>query len=329
MKFADAVAQASMVYVQVNWKGWVILPNDLYTSSSTYMPKGTYGPYTGITSCSGFVASSTGDIVTAGHCVDGNSTFGGKSVIISAMLRDWRTASGKPLTGAQAAKRAALLAANAHIEGTESGSPVDRTVKVTVPAMSSTSHPADVVELKPFQQGDVALLRAAGVTALALPVAQTALQNGDGVVAAGYPGDVAALVDSGTPASYMEGTVSGTQTVNGTPFTEISSHTSASMSGGPVLNMTGQVVGTVSWSPSGTTAANFMTDTGSIRSILAGNGVKTTLTAADRAFRQGLAYYFARRYHEAVTQFNRGTSAAAWAHERHPVPPEGRGRLPG
>ena len=113
--------------------------------------------------------------------------------------------------------------------------------------------------MQPFKQGDVALLRVTGIAAPALPVAQAATQNGDSVVAAGYPGDVAALVDSSTPASYIEGTVSGTQTVNGTPFTQISSQTSAGMSGGPVLNLAGQVVGTVSWGPSGTTVANFMT----------------------------------------------------------------------
>jgi serine protease Do len=178
-------------------------------------------------------------------------------------------------------------------------------VTATEPVVSDTSHPAEVVDVKPFTQGDVALLHTTGVTAPMLSVAQATPVTGDSVVAAGYPGSVAEVVDASAQPTFVEGTVSGTKTVNGTPFTQISAELSAGMSGGPVLNMAGQVGGTVSWAPSGTTSANFMTDVGSIRSILAANGVNNTLTPADKAVRQGLAYYFASRYHEAVKQFDR------------------------
>lgn len=303
-KFTDTVTQASLAYVQVSWRGWVVLPRDVDVSSTEYIAKGVYGPFTAVTSCSGFVASRSGDIVTAGHCVDATSFYGGKGAILAAMFDGWTHANGRPLTPAQQARQAQIVDANGSVEGFESGSPVERTVKITVPALSAQSHPANVVAVEPFTQGDAALLRAAGVVAPALPVAQAGTENGDSVVAAGYPGDVAKVVDSTTPASFNQGSVSGTQTVNGTPFTQISAQVSPGMSGGPVVNMAGQVVGTVSWAPNGTTAANFMTDTGTIRSLLAGNGVSTKLTPAGRTFRLGLAYYFARRYHEAVTQFN-------------------------
>ena len=294
-----------MVYVQVKWSGYIVLSGDLSVSATEYMKKGAYGPYEAVTSCSGFVASASGDIVTAGHCVDAASFYGGKGAILAVALTKWTHANGAPLTPAEQASEAQILEANASVEGLDSGSPVDRTVTVTVPEVSTTtSHPADVVAVKPFTQGDVALLHATGVVAPVLQVAQATPVTGDSVVAAGYPGSVAEVVDSTTPASYLEGTVSGTQTVNGTPFTEISSQVSAGMSGGPILDMAGQVAGTVSWAPSGTTSANFMTDVTSIRSVLAGSGVNNTLTPADRAFRQGLAYYFASRYHEAVKQFD-------------------------
>jgi serine protease Do len=311
VKFASTVARASMVYVQVKWRGWVVVPRNVSVSSTEYIAKGTYGPFKAITSCSGFAASASGDIVTAGHCVDATSFYGGKGAVLTAMASEWKHANGTPLSPAQRDRQTQILLANASVEGYESGSPVDRTVTVTVPATStgaivqSESYPADVVDVQPFKQGDVALLRATGVVAPMLPVAQTTPATGDTVVAGGYPGDVAAQVDSTTPATFLEGTVSGTQTVNGTPFTQISSSVTAGMSGGPVLNIAGQVAGTVSWAPSGTTSANFMTDVGSIRSVLTSNGVSNRLTPAGRAFRQGLAYYFARRYHEAVQQFSR------------------------
>jgi serine protease Do len=303
-KFAHTVAQASMVYLQVNWRGWIVASNDINVSATEYIPAGAYGPYDAITSCSGFLASASGDIVTAGHCVDANSFYGGKGAVLAAMMATWKHANGQPLTVAEQAQQAQILSENASVEGSQSGSPVNRTVKVTEPAVSTDTYPADVVSVQPFTQGDVALLRAPGIQGSVLTLAQATPENGDSIVASGYPGDVAAEVDSTTPGSYIDGTVSGTQTVNGTPFTQISAQVSAGMSGGPVLNMAGQVVGTVSWAPAAATEANFMTDVGSIRSVLTGSGVINTLAPADRAFRQGLACYFASRYHEAVNQFD-------------------------
>ena len=302
----DAMAESSLVYVQVNWRGWVVLSDDLYVppSSTEYYPKGTWGPYTAVTSCSGFVASSTGDIITAGHCVDAQSFDGGKGAIIAAMPAYWNNADGTPLSPAQKARDTVALRQNAVVEGREASSPVERTVRITVPAVSAKKYFANVVDVQPFKQGDVALLRATGVLTPVLPVAQTQPVNGDSVVAAGYSGSVTQVVDAKAAASFKTGEVSGSQTVSGTPFTEFSAAVSEGMSGGPVLNMNGEVVGTVSWYPSGTTSFNFMTDTGSIRSLLAGNGVTTTPSEADQAYRQGLAYYFQRQYHNAVTQFD-------------------------
>jgi hypothetical protein len=304
VKFTDTVAQASMVYVQTKWKGWVVLSKNLDVSSTEYLEPGSYGPFEAVTSCSGFVASPSGDMITAGHCVDAASFYGGKGAIITAAMAEFTHSNGVSLTPAEQASWGEVIDQNASVEGTESGSPVDRTVTTIVPAVSDTSHPTQVVDVQPFTEGDVALLHAEGVTAPVLSVAQATPTTGDSVVAAGYPGSVAEVVDPSTQASFMEGTVSGTKTVNGTPFTQISADVSAGMSGGPVLNMAGQVVGTVSWAPSGTTSANFMTDVASIRSMLAANGVSNKLTPADQAFRQGLAYFFAGRYHEAVQQFD-------------------------
>lgn len=308
-RFTDVVAEASLVYVQVNWRGYLVLDRNVDLSGNEYLAKGVYGPYRAVTSCSGFLASGSGDVVTAGHCVDATSIYGGKGAILAVFMTRLTHPGGVHLSPAEQSSWAEILAANASVEGLESGSPVDRTVRVTAASGHSGTHMANVVDVQPFKEGDVALLRANGLTGLMLPLAAAAPQNGDSIIAAGYQGDVAQVVDSAKPAAFVEGTVSGTQTVNGTPFTQVSADTSAGMSGGPVLNMAGQVVGTVSWAPSGTSAAHFITDLGSVRSMLAGNGVRTTLTAGDRAFRQGMAYYFASRYHEAVQQFNRTLQA--------------------
>lgn len=308
-RFADAVAEASIVYVQTSWRGWMVVPHDVTVSKSTgeYVPQGYYGPYKGTTTCSGFVASSSGDIVTAGHCVDSDSVdFGGKGVVLAQAMADFTHPNGKPWSASAQAANAEILREVVDVEGEDSGSPPDRTVQVTVPSLSQRPQPANVVDVQPFTQGDVALLQATGVRVPLLPVAHGEAENGQRIIAAGYPGSVAGTVDSSAAPSFREGSISGTQTVNGTPFTEVSSATSPGMSGGPVLDLSGRVVGTVSWAPTADpSSADFIADAGSVRSLLSGNGVQNTLGTGDRAFRQGLAYYFAREYHNAVDQFDR------------------------
>jgi serine protease Do len=247
--------------------------------------------------------------VTAGHCVDANSFAGGKGAILEAHVEGWNdywvSEFGYPLNGRQMARLRNTLRANATVEGYDAGSPPDRTVTVRVPSLSGKSYPASVSDVQSFNDGDVALLQATGLEAPILTVADAAPESGDSVVAAGFAGGVAEVVDARTPPSFNEGSVSGTETVNGTPFTQISARTSAGMSGGPVLNMDGDVVGTVSWAPvDSDTSADFMTARDSLHSILSSNGVDTTLTPANEAYRQGLTYYSESRYHDAVAAFD-------------------------
>ena len=276
--FADSVTQASIVLIQVNWRGWLVVTNDVKLSS-TVLPKGRYGPYKAVTSCSGFVVSPSGDIVTAGHCVDGSSFYGGKGAILAAAAASGAYPNGTHLALAQIADWEKAVDANARVEGDQTGSPVDRAVKVSIPSGSAGTavftgwKAVDVVDVQPFTHGDLALLKAADLAAPVLPLAHATPIRGASIVAVGYPGSTAEVVYPTTPASFLKGTVTGTQTVNGISFSQISPQASADMSGGPVLNMAGQVVGTLSWPPSQTTSGSSMTSVGSIWSMLATNEV--------------------------------------------------------
>jgi hypothetical protein len=305
-EYVDALANSSLVHVRVDWKGWLVVPRRVPLWSTYYQSKGTYGPFTATTTCSGFVASPTGQVVTAGHCVDANSYIGGKGAVLASAMAGWRDANGNLLSPSLQTRLGSILQMNADIEGTDSGSPPERTVKVTVPALARRAHPASVIDVQQFKDGDVALLGVTGLQAPMLTAASTVPESGASVVAAGFSGSVNEIVDANNKApTFSPGNVSGTQTVNGTPFTQISSRTSAGMSGGPVLDMTGNVVGTVSWAPSGAnTSSDFMTSADSITSILIGNGVNNTLTVADQAYRQGLTYYYEGHYRDAVTSFD-------------------------
>jgi S1-C subfamily serine protease len=304
-EYVDAVANSSLAHIRVVWKGWLVVPRKLALWDGYYQAKGTYGPFAATVTCSGFVVSSTGQVVTAGHCVDANSYTGGKGAVLAIAMAGWHDASGNLLSPSDQARLGAILEMNADIEGIDSGSSPERTVKVTVPALEGTAHPASVIDVQPFKDGDVALLGVTGLQAPMLTAASKVPESGASVVAAGFSGSVNQIVDANKAPTFSPGNVSGTQTVNGTPFTQISSRTSAGMSGGPVLDMLGTVVGTVSWAPSGVdTSSDFMTSAGSITSILSGNGVDNTLSVADQAYRKGLADYYAGRYHAAVTAFD-------------------------
>lgn len=304
IEYVDAVADGSLAHIQVTWKGWLVVQKDVPLWGTYVQRSGTFGPYTATVTCSGFVASPDGNVVTAGHCVDAQNYIGGKGAVLAVAMGRWHDPNGNLLGDTDRARLTSILQANADIEGADSGSGPERTVEVTVPALSQTSHPANVVDVQPFTEGDVALLSVTGLSAPVLTVAGSTPERGVGVVAAGFSGSVNQIVDATTAPTFNSGNVSGTETVNGTPFTQISARTSPGMSGGPVLDTDGNVVGTVSWSPTSSDASDFMTSRNSIASILSGNGVTSVLGAADTAYRQGLTYYYDGRYHDAAASFD-------------------------
>ncbi len=303
---AEAVANPSVVFLTIHWRGYVQIP-----SNHVHVHTGWVGPYEATASCSGFVASGSGYIVTAGHCVDDQSmTDGGKHAIIAAMLSEG--VSKGVITRAEASSLQSSVESTGKVEARASGSPPERVVSVYQPAATARAAAGNrlagqVVDFQTLRNGDVALLK---VNAPApLPVLQVAGQvpdDGTPVISAGYPGSVAAVTDTAVEPSFKVGSTSSRHTVNGIPFIEVSTPASPGMSGGPSFDTQGRVVGTVSFGPSGETQSfNFITDTSSVRAILARNQVANQLGPADLAYRAGLTDYYAGHYHDAVAQFDK------------------------
>jgi len=319
LQHAEAIMKPSVVFVQTKWTGYLVhasLPGSSGEVDVVGMLSADgYAPgFTVTTTSSGWVANSDGYVVAAGHAVDDQpGRYGGSGLLIQAAVDKFAeimNSEGTPLSASDINKILDYAYANWKVEGQDSGSPPDRVVTV-LPTQAAfvASKPltANVVSVRSFKRGDVALLKVKSETPLpALELAPgTSPSEGAAIVAAGYPGSVSETVDPSSEPSMKDGTVSGQQTVAGVPFTEISAAVAGGMSGAGVGDMQGRVVGTVSWQPDQETQAfNFMTATSTVRDILASNGVPNTLSPADRTYRLGLTDYFAGRYHAAAKDFD-------------------------
>ncbi len=293
------IAEAATVFIGGEWTGYVEFPTSNGLAWSTEL--------TADFSCSGFIASSDGNVVTAGHCADPAE---GKPMLVDAFL-DQQVQAGN-ITQADAQEFVDEGAETQWaVQGLSNGSQPTLTMKVYQNESASGIQVSDgmtatVIDNRPLEQGDVTLLKV--TSPMPLPTLQLAPSGpnvGDTVDAVGYPGSVGQVVDSNVEATFAQGQVGANQqTSNGAPFTEVSAAMSPGMSGGPVVDDQGRVIGTVSFGPSQETQQlNFAAGWDTVKSLLARNGVNTTPSAADVAYRQGLDLYFAQKYREAAAAF--------------------------
>jgi S1-C subfamily serine protease len=322
LQHSEAIIKPSVIFVQTKWTGYLVhatLPGSSgdVDVASILSGDGSAPKLTVTTTSSGWVANSDGYVVAAGHAVDDQpGRYGGSGLIIQAAVDKFAedmSSNGTPLSPSDINTILEYGYANWKVEGQDGGSPPDRVVTVfptqaAFGVVASNPLTANVVSVRSFTHGDVALLKVTSETPLpALELAPgTSPSEGTAIVAAGYPGSVSETVDPSSEPSMKDGTVSGQQTVAGVPFTEISAAIAPGMSGAAVADLQGRVVGTVSWQPDQETQAfNFMTATSTVRDILASNGVPNTLSPADRTYRTGLMSY-ARHDRPLVSQLHAG-----------------------
>jgi serine protease Do len=261
-----ASAEKSILLVGTTWSGDVLYP----TNDGTWEWSGTV---TAQTLCTGWFASTSGHIVTAGHCVDPQE---GRESILTEFLAendalemlpqakiDWKT------------------------DGGGEGKPLGRTVEVIQPkavegAVITDATVAQVLNFEPFENGDLALLRVADLPQPTVPLGTAAStpEIGANITSVGFPASVSQVVDgSRIRASFKTGTVSSNQVgPNGVPGTEINADISPGMSGGPTVDAQGRVVGINSFTISGESKNfNFITNSGDLQTFLKSNNVEVSV----------------------------------------------------
>ena len=297
----NALVQPSVVFLLQTWDGYVY-----DTFNKQYLNDGN--PFELQFQCTGFVVNPDGYIATAGHCVDfkevrssfvetaaqwalDNGYYSSTSLTLDDIIGfgDYRVESGERKNAADLDIQVGWGASVSGIDTSE----VKR---------------ARVIDFNGQDKGDVALLKVEATGLNALPIATDEVEVGTDVVSIGYPASVDSVTDPNLTPSFKDGSISSVKTVQGgvLPVYEISAAVSGGMSGGPSVNLDGEVIGVNSFGILGEPQAfNFLRPSSQLAELMAGAGVDNELSDTTQAYRDGLEAYATHPVHQEVLAYVR------------------------
>jgi serine protease Do len=293
----SAYVEPSVAYIGIEWSGYVY---DRYNKQ--YLNNGN--PFTFSMQCTGYVVNPDGYIATAGHCVDPKEV---QATFFQAAA-EWAI-NNNFYDGFWTAEELPELN-NYQVRNAEERPGSDRTVTAAwgVSAggvQTGKALPARVVKFQGFGQGDGAILKVEADNLNALPLSDEELGVGSEIVALGYPASVDLVTDQTFSPSYKEGAISSEKTVsNGLlKVYEVSAAVSGGMSGGPTVNLDGEVVGFNSFKVNSaveTQQFNFIRPVDTVRELMGDAGADPVLSEDTQNYRDGLDAFFAGDKTEAV-----------------------------
>lgn len=277
---AAAIARPAVVFVEVGWHGWIRDPD------TGEVFGGTAG-YRATTSCSGAVVHEDGYVVTAGACLDPAPLV----ALAVAELSKLDRVEDPATTATQLAEDAVLEGA------TEGSSPVrDVRVERVVRGLARDVAPATVVDLR--GPGDITVLKVPRGRMPAIALADVGdLPAGTPVLAIGYP----EAADATEPINES-GQITTRRAIADKPFYEVNAPARVSMTGGPVVDMDGRLIGLTT--SARTDGNSLVTASTSVTDLLRRAGVEATTSANDRNYTAGLEHYFDGDYPKAVEFFD-------------------------
>ncbi len=294
-----------------------IRPAVMYLAAETYgrvrLPTGQllsqYGvgngmPYLATWDCTGFAVNPDGWVATAGHCVDPASA---KQLILKNAASDYVDQFPDSPVGRDPAAAQAWLGKNARVEGVSGeGLDISFTLVYGTGTKVAAKLPANVVDFRPANKGDVALVKVEKHNLPSSVLATDAdVSIGTPILAVGFPLSTIRVTGPSLDPTNKSGNVSKKSTVEGSPVYEIDAAVSEGMSGGPTIDLGGKVIGVNSFGPVGEPQAfNFLAPADGLATMLVGKGVKAMLGPADVVYRRGLDRYYAGHYTDAIKDFD-------------------------
>ncbi len=171
--------------------------------------------------------------------------------------------------------------------------------------------PARVLTSTGFANTDVAVLQVNGTNMPTVSLGDTAsnLQPGDDVTALGFPGTSRDSLQTGvTQPNKVFGKVSNIRPQGTSNLIEVDANIEPGMSGGPVIDQAGDVIGLISFSTvqsSGESGAKYLRTIDDIKAALASAGVTPARGPVDDAFSAAMELYWGNHFTAAVPALQR------------------------
>ncbi len=298
---AAAIVDPSLVLIEVSAIGVVTVP-------SPNQPAQQYSA-TAWGQCSG-AAIATDYILTAGHCADtGEYSTYLIDYVYSQLQQNLEPQSGQAFLQQQN-ETPSITEQQAETEWSVSGVQLSFTIFQTPPAQRATTSgaTASLTFDESINNGDVALLRTDDYPLPSLQVASGNPADGTEIVSFGYPGTTNEDVNHPSLKLTAEPSqTTGIQVLNDKDYISTGALMSPGVSGGPVTDLAGQVLGTnrSSLVNDAGQRVGISSSTSEVRRVLLANHISLALSPADQAWRTGLDDYFAGLYHQAVPEFDR------------------------
>jgi S1-C subfamily serine protease len=293
---ASGIVYDEYIEEYIGEKDFVVSPRD----AAVFTVSGT---------CTGFAVSSVGHIATAGHCVDPkeDTDLIKRIAVEHAVKNDFydNPPSVEELIDVQGYRVR-------HDRGS-SGPEQKFNVYWDVPTgdiESGKAYPARVLDYTSFEKGDGGLLKTEVDDIVAVSLSDEKIEIGKEIVAIGYPGSAQEEFDKDLKPSYNDGKVSSEATKEGL-FTayELTATINAGMSGGPVADSSGKVIGFNSFNLLDDKPISYARPASFIRELMDGKGVENTLNGSSKAYDAGLDAYFAGNKDRAIEQLTIATEA--------------------
>jgi serine protease Do len=291
------LAQPAVVWIRVHYDAWVV------TDFGTFPSPVDLG-------CSGFIVNPDGYIVSAGHCFDDGMDGAQGDAIIQVV--DKLVKAGVVPQTARDKLIDDVMVGNVdwQVEGLYNDSKPDRKVYVRVGGgdVTWTKKPggggaksARVVQTLNWDQGDAALLKLerSGLPSILLSSTDD-IEVGEELLSIGYPADTDGEESFGLTNRNGQINAERTKGPSNLPFYETSARLTPGMSGGPTVNLEGQVVGLASFKNED---ANYIVPASIIQELLTRNGVRNQLGRVDQLYRQGLESFYRHEYSAAIKSF--------------------------
>jgi serine protease Do len=299
---AAAMIRPAVMYLAGQTYGQVRLPGGQLLSQ---FGAGSTFPFVATWGCTGFVVNPDGWVATAGHCVDPSTA---KDLILKNAASAYMDQFPDAPSGRDLVATIEWLQKNARVEGDipDRGPEFSLTVLYGTGTKVAGKMPATVMDFRPLGKGDVALLK---VEQHNLPSSELAsdadVSIGTSILAVGFPQVTQRITGPSLDPTNKSGTVSKKSTMESIPEYEINAAVTEGMSGGPTIELNGEVIGLNSFAPADEPQPfNFIAPADRLAVMLAGKGVKPMLGPADVYYRKGLDHYYSGHYSDAIKDFD-------------------------